>query len=198
MTDISLYNATPWREADDMTRRILALARQLHIRNPRITDATSNVGGNLINFYLNGVHCLNAVEFDPLTCGILEHNLTVYGIAHSRTGDCDVRVYNGSYADLYRDIEQDVLFVDPPWGGPGYDQVANLELFLGRTNVADIITDLFARNRVRIVAYKIPVNYNVNGLMRRLVGVHRDTHRIMRRSRGQMVHSYTVLYLHKV
>ena len=44
-----------------------------------VTDATSNVGGNTINFALN-FHKVNAVEINKETCAMLSHNLSVYSI----------------------------------------------------------------------------------------------------------------------
>ena len=85
-----------------------------------------------------------------------------------------VTVHCGDYRALMFRLRQDVVFFDPPWGGPQYRDAASLDMFLGDSDVADIAVALTCaaaegqpgagRPYARFVAIKAPVNYNVRGL----------------------------------
>ena len=50
-----------------------------------------------------------------------------------------VRVHNADYVSICRTLKQDVVFMDPPWGGPAYkDTAALLDLYLGPHRLADV------------------------------------------------------------
>ena len=61
----------------------------------------------------------------------------VYGLTNVQVyfGDC-MKIYNWA---------SDVLYVDPPWGGPNYRNLESVELFLGSTRIdvwlEDILSD---------------------------------------------------------
>lgn len=162
LTNVSIYSTTPWKEADFIARSIDNQLRYLikgYNRNKiTITDATANIGGNTIGFYLKGFGRVNAVEIDPLTCQILKNNLTVYG-SHINT------VYCVDYLKIYNDLSQDVVFMDPPWGGPDYKKSKSLDLYLGDTNIIDICKDIMSKNKTKLIALKLPINYNLTGLI---------------------------------
>jgi predicted RNA methylase len=67
-----------------------------------------------------------AVEKDPDIFKILKGNTTK-----------SVN-YNCSYVDVMYTIQQDLVFIDPPWGGPNYKHEENLTLLLDDINVLDI------------------------------------------------------------
>lgn len=185
MTDISLYSVTPWREANLISNRIINFYRDHGHRDPStitVTDATANVGGNTISFYLSGIGRVNAVELDSLTCGLLINNLSVYGLPTNT-------VYCGDYLSLSQELQQDCVFFDPPWGGPEYKQVKRLDLYLGSVNVIDLCRQLLNQQRASLVVYKIPLNYNLEGLRQQLNGHQLDVLKIFR---GQK-HSYNVV-----
>ena len=118
LTNISIYSTTPWRESKYITQAILNQMKHLmgkkssvDVSKWKITDATSNVGGNTVSFFMRGFGTVNAVEIDPLTCNSLKNNLAVYGFPTNT-------VYCADYLDIYLNLTQDIGFVDPPWGGP--------------------------------------------------------------------------------
>ena len=151
-----------------------------------ITDATANIGGNTISFYLNGF-TVNAVEKDELTCQILKHNLNVYKLPIDSVHCCD-------YLSIYKDLKQDVVFLDPPWGGPDYKKINQLDLYLGENppiNIIDICAGLFEEKKVSLIALKLPINYNLSGLLTRLPKIYFLTQKIYRHHN----HSYNVIYL---
>ena len=56
-------------------------------------------------------------------------------------------------------MEQELIFLDPPWGGVDYKRNEHTDLFLDDVNVVDIINSLY--HHARYIAMKIPNNYNL-------------------------------------
>lgn len=123
-----------------------------------ITDATANMGGNTINFAQN-FQFVNSVEIIELHCSILNNNLNEYKL------DDKVNIYCGDYLDLMDSINQDIVFFDPPWGGKDYKKINNLNLFLDQINIIDICNSII--NNTRIVAIKVPFNFDIINMIRK-------------------------------
>lgn len=198
MTNISLYSTTPWKEANFISRTIMNFymggtssnetlkgkGGLLGNHPPVITDGTANIGGNTLSFYLNGAQKVNAVEVDALTCEILKHNLSIYKLPTETVHCCD-------YLTIYKKLEQDVVFLDPPWGGPDYKKVNSLEIYLGQTNIIDICAELMEEKKASLIVLKLPTNYNLPGLMKHMPNRNFLTHKIYR---GKNRHSYNVVF----
>lgn len=191
MTDIGVYSVTPWREANLISRWIAKYYQgdsailKMASDTLAITDATANVGGNTLSFHQQGF-AVNAVEQDKLTAEILKHNLEVYKFDSKNVRNCD-------YLAVYKDLVQDVVFLDAPWGGPNYKKIKNLSLFLGKTNVSDLSADLLENKRATMVALKVPFNFNLPELKAKLKGCRIDVRPVYRGER----HSYTMLFCMK-
>jgi len=191
-TDISLYSVTPWREADMISNWILRYYKgdQSPLRSVgssiKITDATANVGGNAISFHLCGFGLVNAVENDKLTAKFLTNNLDAYGLATTNVHCCD-------YIVISEKLEQDVVFIDAPWGGSDYKKQKSLDLFLTGINVADICQQIIEKNRASLVALKVPANYNIIGLQTKLDGCTVTVRKVLRHN----FHSYSMIFCHK-
>ena len=56
-------------------------------------------------------------------------------------------------------IQQDLVFIDPPWGGSNYKIADNIILFLDGVNVLDIIDNIY--HYTKFVALKVPNNMNL-------------------------------------
>ena len=153
-----------------------------------LTDATANIGGNTISFYLNGINQVNAVEIDPLTCEILKHNLHIYELPTQN-------IYCQSYVDIYMLLDQDIVFLDPPWGGPDYKKSNNIDLYLDQSdgsskNIIEICAELMEQKKVTLIVLKLPMNYNLPGLISRMPNKNFMTHKIYRKKH----HSYNVVF----
>ena len=59
-------------------------------------------------------------------------------------------------------LKQDLVFLDPPWGGTDYKKTISIDLFLDNINVVDIINNIY--HNTRHIAMKIPKNYNLNNV----------------------------------
>ncbi|CAF3973534.1 unnamed protein product, partial [Rotaria sp. Silwood1] len=55
---------------------------------------------------------------------MLKHNLTILGCTN-------VSCHHKNYLDLLNSLNQDIVFLHPPWGGPSYKDNDEVELFLG-------------------------------------------------------------------
>ena len=137
--------------------------------NVTITDATSGVGGDTISFAKNFKN-INAIELDPLRCEYLINNIECYNLKN-------VSIYNENCLDIiYKLEEQDIVFIDPPWGGFGYKQIKNLRLTLenneGIFKLEDICNNLLNEDITqcvpKIIILKLPCNYDVTYLMNKI------------------------------
>ena len=97
----------------------------------QITDGTACVGGDTIRFAKTFAH-VNAVELSVQRANMLYHNVKVTGVASK------VFVYNADYVAVGPCMQQDVIFMDPPWGGPEYLKAAALDMFLGPTPLIEV------------------------------------------------------------
>ena len=156
LTDESIYSVTPWREADQISKKIIKYISK-PVDDIIITDATANVGGNTISFYNNGIKTVNSVEIDRTTCEFLKNNLKVYNY-NTENVICD------NYLKVKDELVQDCVFIDPPWGGKSYANKNILDLYLGKTDVTDVIFDLFVDNKTKLIVLKAPLNYNYHSI----------------------------------
>jgi hypothetical protein len=175
--EVALYSITEARLAERQSRLMLDLCGGPGIT---VTDATACVGGNTLSFARHFAH-VNAVELSAQRARMLAHNAAVCGVG------AKVSVHHADYLQAMGALRQDVVFFDPPWGGPEYKSAASLDMFLGRTDVADVIAALTCpapataagagsgaagggagRPLARWVVLKAPTNYNVAGLRAKL------------------------------
>jgi predicted RNA methylase len=188
---VCLYSMTPWREANYISRMILNFyggwnrrLEPLYGDKPIITDATANCGGNTISFNLSGgFKRVNAAEIDKAIFDMLRNNLEVYSIPLDNLWCCD-------YLEVHKTLQQDVVFIDCPWGGPDYIKSPSLDLFLSGVNVTDICKVLFENRLVSLVVLKVPINYNSTKLYETLPTKKILIHKIYR----GIHHSYSIIF----
>ena len=114
-----------------------------------ITDATACIGGNTV-YFEKDFKVVIAIEKDPDIFKILIANTT------------KSINYNCSYIDIMYTIQQDLVFIDPPWGGSNYKKEENLTLTLDSINVLEIIDNIY--HFTRFVALKVPNNFDIKSL----------------------------------
>ncbi|DAZ97300.1 TPA: hypothetical protein N0F65_009833 [Lagenidium giganteum] len=125
-----------------------------------ITDGTACVGGNVMSFcdyFLN----VNAVENDATRFEMLQHNLTVLGKTNATC-------FHASYLDVMTQLDQLVVFLDPPWGGVDYKDHARVDLFLDNVPLYTICERL--KTRAHWVVLKVPSNFNDDKFARHVTG----------------------------
>ena len=146
MVKESIFSVTHYGDADRLTDDIYT-----EMPNATITDATANVGGNTISF-AKKFKKVNSIEINPLTFRALKNNIKVYGLGN-------VSLYNDSYVKISNDIKQDVLFMDPPWGGLYYKSQATMMLFLDNIPIYEILNNI--ENKPKMIVLKVPNNFDI-------------------------------------
>ena len=179
-TKRSIYEITPWKEANVVSRNI---KKYFNYDNITITDATASIGGNSISFLNNGF-TVNSVEIDPNTCSFLKNNISTFKYDTNK-------VICGDYTEIFRDLLQDVVFFDPPWGGKEYNNYSIIDMFLSDINIIDLIKTILDERRAKLVVLKSPVNFDENSLINKLNDYFIDKKLIMRKSKV----SYVVYYI---
>ena len=112
-----------------------------------ITDATACIGGNS-SFFCAEFFFVYCIEIDEEKIKFLNDNLKNY---------TNKQIFNTDYLSIMKSLKQNIVFLDPPWGGKDYKLHDNIELFLSGKNVNIIIDELY--EYTKIICLKIPNNY---------------------------------------
>lgn len=155
LSNIGAYSIVKPNIANSMAKILYKYVS--NIKNPVITDATSNMGGMTIAF-AKYFYKINAVEVVPLHCKILENNLKVHKLYDKINIICD------NYIDVYDKINQDIIFFDPPWGGKDYKNKNLIHLKLDNLNMHNIFQEIINSNICKYVAITLPHNYDFSKL----------------------------------
>ncbi|CAI5720980.1 unnamed protein product [Peronospora destructor] len=115
-----------------------------------VTDGTACIGGNVLSFCDFFMH-VNAIENNATRVQMLRHNLQVL----KKT---NVTCIHANYLDVMLELQQDVVFLDPPWGGPEYKDLNKVDLFLGDVPLHEICTRLYSSTKCIIL--KVPSNFD--------------------------------------
>ena len=148
MTNVSVYSMILPERAEYISDLI---KERLKTNDLIITDATANVGGNTINFAYN-FKKVNAVDIEPLNCKLLKHNLEQYKLLNK------VDIICKDYLDIMKDLKQDVVYFDPPWGGKSYHKKNKFNLFLSGIAIVEIINKL--KGKAKLVIMYMPFNFD--------------------------------------
>lgn len=115
-----------------------------------ITDATSCMGGDLINFS-KVAKMVNGVEINKENFDLLCENCTIF--------DCkNIKLYNKDYLSIYKMLHQDILYIDPQWGGPDYKEKDEIILCLGSYKLEDLLDKLIEEKITKYIFVKVPLN----------------------------------------
>jgi hypothetical protein len=153
-TEEGSYSITRRRDADTIITVMKGIIPEYGDKS--ITDATGCIGGDTLNFatMFREVHTieLNADNYEAL-----KNNVGVYGFTN-------ISLYHGNCTELYK-WASDVLYIDPPWGGPNYRNYANLNLYLGEIRLDIWLEDVLSGPyRPSYIFLKVPFNYNYKPL----------------------------------
>lgn len=152
----ALYSVTKPDKAKKIQKIITKHLNDIH-KTPQdcvITDATACVGGDTLSFatYFKTVQ---SVELNPSHHKMLENNVRVYNRKN-------VNIFLGDYVKWMPMLQQDVVFIDPPWGGPMYKKRSNVKLELSNTPLCKIVS--FLHNKTSMLVVKTPINFNIHSL----------------------------------
>jgi trimethylguanosine synthase len=133
-----------------LTPEPIAMALARRVKGARVVDACAGCGGNAIAFARAGCET-TAIEIDTARLGLAKRNARVYGVERK------IRFVHGDTVSLVAELTGDLLFVDPPWGGAGYDRL--------RTTLDDVplVAPILAaaRGRFGTTWLKLPPSFDV-------------------------------------
>ena len=147
LDEVGYYSATSEKIAKIITKLINKYVDKKSI----ITDGTAGVGGNTISF-AKFFKKINAVEINIDRFSYLQNNINL----HKQQDQ--INLYNMDYVTSYHMLKQDVIFLDPPWGGKTYKQEKQLRLYLSQLCIVDFCNKLMHHSK--IIVLKVPKNFD--------------------------------------
>jgi hypothetical protein len=154
MTPEGLYSITRRRDGEKMIGFIQS--KIADVPKLSVTDATACIGGDtlLFSMYFKKVE---SIEWKHDNIIVLRNNVDVFNATN-------VTIHEGDSTKLFN-WKTDVLYIDPPWGGPEYYKIHQLDLFIGTYRLDVWIEEILKRdNRPRHIILKLPTNYNFSRL----------------------------------
>jgi len=142
----AFYSVTDQYTADRISKDILRIIPEVQT----ITDATACIGGNTYSFSKYFIN-VNAIEIDFHRYQYLQNNLRVL-----ETNNVDI--YNGDLMVICQRLYQDLIFIDPPWGGPDYKNKDSIDLYLSDTELSEVCEHI--KDNTQFIGIKVPVNFN--------------------------------------
>jgi 16S rRNA G966 N2-methylase RsmD len=142
----ALYSTTDQLTAEKITKDILKYVSA----DASVTDATACVGGNTFSF-AQSFHKVYAIEKDENRHKMLESNMAVLEVSN-------VTCIHGDALEICHRLQQDVIFLDPPWGGPEYKQKAHIDLYLSDIALYTVCEKL--ASCTSYFALKVPTNFH--------------------------------------
>ena len=101
-----------------------------------ITDGTGGMGGDTIVF-------ANYFKYVNICDNTLDHILSIYNNIREYNYLDKVKIYYKNYLEALKYLKQDVIYLDPPWGGPNYKIKSKIMLYLDDIPLYDIIKMIY-------------------------------------------------------
>jgi 16S rRNA G966 N2-methylase RsmD len=127
-------------------------------KNAIVTDGTAGVGGNTISFARN-FRYVYSIEIDKLRSTYLENNIDVYDLKN-------IGIINNNCLSIIPNIpDQDIVYLDPPWGGKKYKEFELLTLSISDITIENICNKFmdveFMKKTPAMIVLKLPKNYDI-------------------------------------
>jgi 16S rRNA G966 N2-methylase RsmD len=155
LTDKGIYSISKPIDAEWIIKCIKKTVT--NINELIITDSTAGLGGNTICFSKH-FKKVNGIEINDIHFFVLKNNISVLELNN-------VKLIKDNYLNQIDKIEEDIVFIDPPWGGKKYHYIKYFNIRLGKVPICKIINILFNKN-VKYVVLKCPYNTNVTDILR--------------------------------
>lgn len=156
ITNIGIYSICKPHCANKISKIIKS-----YFNNPKsnilITDATGGIGGNTINFAKHFKHVF-AIEYDNTHFDILRHNILISEIKN-------VTLINDNCENICPKLKQDVIYIDPPWGGPNYKDKKSVKLKICDKYIEDFCNDL--QNNAKYIVINVPYNFDFERFLKK-------------------------------
>lgn len=149
--DVGMYSISTPKNADIISRLI---KKNFVAQNIIITDAMASVGGNTLSF-ASHFYYVNSIEIDTERFNFLVSNINLY---------CkdNVLCLKENYMNVMHLIYQDVIFIDPPWGGKSYKDCKDISLEINGKTLESICEEIYNAKICKMIVLKLPLDYNLN------------------------------------
>ncbi len=155
LNDESKYSITRKFQGDQFIKIAKEFIGQ-NLKTLTITDGTAGAGGDTVNFSNNFKHVMS-VEIKKDTFKLLISNCE-----HFKCNN--VTFINDDYSTVYDKLKQDVIYLDPPWGGPEYKLKKEVKLSVGKYSLKQIIDKIVKDKLCKYIFIKMPYNCNVSSI----------------------------------
>ena len=118
-----------------------------------ITDAMAGVGGNTISFS-SFFYLVNSIEIDNTRFEYLVSNIQLYNKEN-------ILCIKGNFLDYITKMYQDIIFLDPPWGGKNYKDYDMIKINIDDKTLEQVCSYIIDNNLCNIIAIKLPLNYDL-------------------------------------
>ena len=149
--EVGLYSISPPKNADIITTYIMQYYKDTNIV---VTDAMSGLGGNVLSF-ASSLYYVIAIEYDEQRYKHLVSNVSLFNKEN-------VLCLNVDYLTVMRQLKQDVIFLDPPWGGKSYKDTDLMSIDIGGIPFEQICNDIFEEKLCSMLLLKLPLNYDID------------------------------------
>jgi hypothetical protein len=158
--EVGRYSISLPKDAEIITSLIEYHINRLELlsQNLIMTDATAGIGGNTISFSKKFKN-VNSVEIDKKRFSFLKNNINYYNLKN-------VNLINSDYLKIIDNLIQDIVFMDPPWGGRSYKKKSSLTLRLSGISLENICLKL--KKLTKLLVLKLPLNYNLDSIVKPL------------------------------
>lgn len=146
-TDESIYSSSKSEGSVFLKNIIIDLVKN---ENITITDGTANIGTDSI-FLSKYFKKVNSIEISDINFKALKNNVHVFNRPN-------INCILGDVIQNIGNLEQDVIYIDAPWGGRNYKKYEKMKLYLGNMEILDFYKNF--KNKAKIFIFKIPYNYN--------------------------------------
>jgi len=123
---------------------------EIDLSNMILTDATACMGGDLVRFS-KYFRMINGIEILEENFMLLVHNCKHFG-CHN------VNLFCQNYLDIYDKLKQDVIYIDPPWTGPGYKNKESIILKINDIELSDLVRTIKEKHLAKYIFIKAPSN----------------------------------------
>lgn len=138
-----------------ITKQIIDIIKKfMNTREIIITDAMACVGGDTLSF-ANNFKKVNAIELDSKRFEFLKHNMKLFNKKN-------INFYNSDFLEVIKKLNQDVIYLDPPWGGPDYKNQQSVSFSVSNKKLSEIIDEIIKEQLCKLIVLKLPFNYDLN------------------------------------
>ncbi|CAK4666037.1 hypothetical protein LEN26_004233 [Aphanomyces euteiches] len=159
LDEVAQYSVTDMKTAARISHFLMSLAGVSP--DSVITDGTACVGGNTSSF-CTYFRYVQAIEIDATRFQMLVHNL------HTVLSFVNIQCFCANYVEVAQCFRQDVVFIDPPWGGPEYRSRSTVDLYLGDWPLSTVCELLVGRTQYVVI--KVPDNFDLDGFTANVSG----------------------------